>query len=121
MTTLPGRNRVSKRIRTSGLRGVFTKLEYLILNQKAVLRPNAYGAKRVDRRLRVAELGEDLPRHEVAGSWCAGWQRVLWGLCVGAELDGGRDASTTPPACLHVPGGRPRIVLLYNFKWSPLS
>ena len=33
----------------------------------------------------------------------AGWQRVLWGLCVGAELDGGREASTTPPACLHVP------------------
>jgi hypothetical protein len=29
-----------------------------------------------------------------------GWQRVLWGFNVGADLDDGRHASTTP-RCLH--------------------
>jgi hypothetical protein len=35
------------------------------------------------------------------GDLGTGWQRVLWGFDIGAELDGGRDASTTAPACLH--------------------
>jgi hypothetical protein len=35
------------------------------------------------------------------GELGTGWQRVLWGFDIGTELDGGRDASTTAPACLH--------------------
>ena len=40
------------------------------------------------------------PRHEVAGSWARAGQRVLCGFDVGADLNYGRDAGTTPPACL---------------------
>src|SRR5271157_999190 len=35
------------------------------------------------------------------GKLGTGWQRVLWGFHVGADLDCGRDARTTPAACLH--------------------
>src|SRR5882672_2402778 len=35
------------------------------------------------------------------GKLGTGWQRVLWRINVGADLDDGRDASTTPPKCLH--------------------
>src|SRR5258705_9484434 len=35
------------------------------------------------------------------GKLGTGWQRVLWRINVGADLDDGRDASTTPPGCLH--------------------
>src|SRR5436190_24219422 len=59
----------------------------------AITRPSARSA---NRRLKSAKARS-------RGQLGAGWQRVLWGLCVGAELDGGREASTTPPACLHVP------------------
>src|SRR5882757_7951847 len=34
------------------------------------------------------------------GKLGTGWQRVLWRINVGADLDDGRDASTTPPGCL---------------------
>src|ERR1700758_3686824 len=42
--------------------------------------------------------GRKAPRHEVAGSWAPTGQRVLWRFNVGADLDDGRDASTTAPA-----------------------
>src|SRR5882724_12902019 len=35
------------------------------------------------------------------GKLGTGWQRALWRINVGADLDDGRDASTTPPGCLH--------------------
>src|SRR6266851_4587027 len=35
------------------------------------------------------------------GKLGTGWQRVLWRINVGADLGDGRDASTTPPGCLH--------------------
>src|SRR5258708_23486325 len=37
------------------------------------------------------------------GKLGTGWQRVLWRINVGADLDDGRDASPPPPACLHRP------------------
>src|SRR4029077_1901739 len=59
----------------------------------AITRPSARSANRRPKSAKARSRGQ----------LGAGWQRVLWGLCVGAELDGGREASTTPPACLHVP------------------
>jgi hypothetical protein len=59
----------------------------------AITRPSARSANRRPKSAKARSRGQ----------LGAGWQRVLWGICVGAELDGGREASTTPPACLHVP------------------
>ena len=41
------------------------------------------------------------PRHEVAGSWALGGQRVLWRFDVDADLDDRRDVGRIRAACLH--------------------
>jgi hypothetical protein len=60
--------------------------------------------RRQRRDARQTELAGVQKAPRSRGKLGTGWQRVLWGFNVGADLDDERHASTTPARCLHTRG-----------------